>query len=297
VDEEPAKGKVYAHSYADFGSPATKDYQINYIVYSGITCTDQRKKTVTINGSPQLTFAQPPPVCNEGSAFFVTQGAETSGLPGTGVYSGSGISSTGLFTPVLAPSGSNTLNYKFTSTAGCTASVDQVINLFPTPVVDAGADAYFLEGSIVILPAVAKGDSLAYLWSPSLYMANNTVLNPAVSPEESITYTLKVTTTHGCSISDAIRLTILKKVKVPNAFSPNGDGINDTWEIPSLPAYPGAEVEVFNRFGQRVYLSYGYSKAWDGKQNGQALPYGTYYWIIRPKNGRAPMNGSVTIIY
>ena len=89
---------------------------------------------------------------------------------------------------------------------------------------------------------------------------------------------------------------ILKEPKVPNVFSPNGDGINDQWVIQFLDSYPGCTVEIFNRYGQKVYQSTGYSKPWDGMINGNPLPIGTYYWIINPKNGRKQMNGSVTIL-
>jgi gliding motility-associated-like protein len=53
---------------------------------------------------------------------------------------------------------------------------------------------------------------------------------------------------------------------------------------------------VYNRYGQLVYRSTGYNTPWDGRYNGTPLPFGTYYWIINPKNGRAAITGSVTII-
>jgi gliding motility-associated-like protein len=83
---------------------------------------------------------------------------------------------------------------------------------------------------------------------------------------------------------------------VPNAFSPNADGINDYWRIMYLESYPGAVVEVFNRYGQSVFSSTGYSVDWDGTYQSKALPIGTYYYIINPKNGRKIISGSVTII-
>jgi gliding motility-associated-like protein len=89
---------------------------------------------------------------------------------------------------------------------------------------------------------------------------------------------------------------VLKNLIVPNTFTPNGDKINDTWKILYLESYPGCTVDVYNRYGQRVFNSVGYGREWDGTVNGNPLPIGTYYWIINPKNGRAQMNGSVTII-
>jgi gliding motility-associated-like protein len=89
---------------------------------------------------------------------------------------------------------------------------------------------------------------------------------------------------------------LLLTLKIPNAFTPNGDFVNDTWRIENLDAYPGATVQIFNRYGQLVYRSVGYAKAWEGTLNGNPLPIGTYYWVIDPKNGKTPISGSVAII-
>ena len=95
---------------------------------------------------------------------------------------------------------------------------------------------------------------------------------------------------------DSIFITVLKSPVIPNGFSPNGDGINDTWKIKYLDSYPGATVDVYNRYGQPVFHSYGYSTEWDGSTNGKPLPIGTYYYVINPKNGKPIFSGSVTII-
>ena len=100
----------------------------------------------------------------------------------------------------------------------------------------------------------------------------------------------------GCAVNDSIFITVLKSPVIPNTFSPNGDGINDTWKIKYLDSYPGATVDVYNRYGQSVFHSNGYSKEWDGSFNGKLLPIGTYYYVINPKNGRPIFNGSITII-
>lgn len=85
-------------------------------------------------------------------------------------------------------------------------------------------------------------------------------------------------------------------VSLTNAFTPNGDGINDTWEIKNLNLYTGCTVEILNRYGQKVYYTTGYPKPWNGTMNGQALPVGVYYYIIRLKPGAKPLTGPLTII-
>ncbi len=88
-----------------------------------------------------------------------------------------------------------------------------------------------------------------------------------------------------------------QNVLIPNAFTPNSDGVNDLWVIKDLQYYPGCTVEIFNRNGQHLYHSLGYSRAWDGTYNSRALPFGTYYYIINLNDGTpARLSGYVAIL-
>ncbi len=85
-------------------------------------------------------------------------------------------------------------------------------------------------------------------------------------------------------------------ITVPNAFTPNGDGVNDTWDIKYLSTFPNCTVAVFNRWGQNVYSSNGYGTPWDGSYKGTALPTGTYYYLINLRNGLNVLSGYVAIV-
>jgi gliding motility-associated-like protein len=87
------------------------------------------------------------------------------------------------------------------------------------------------------------------------------------------------------------------EIFIPNTFTPNGDGINDTWNIRFLNNYANCSVDIFTRWGQKVYSSTGYPIPWDGTYRGAALPTGTYYYIINLKNGLNPLSGFVAIIH
>jgi gliding motility-associated-like protein len=91
-------------------------------------------------------------------------------------------------------------------------------------------------------------------------------------------------------------LTITPDIIIPNAFTPNGDGINDTWDIQKIGNYPDCSVQVFNRYGNLVYSSTGYSIPWDGTYKGIQLPTGTYYYLINLYAGIPVLSGFVTII-
>jgi len=111
-----------------------------------------------------------------------------------------------------------------------------------------------------------------------------------------MTYTLTVTSDQGCKKSDNVFVKVLKAPLIPNIFSPNGDGIHDRWEIAFLESYPGCTVDIYNRYGQLVFHSVGYSKPWDGTVNGKPVPLGTYYYVVNPKNGRQQYSGYVDVI-
>ncbi|MBT4410224.1 MAG: T9SS type B sorting domain-containing protein, partial [Bacteroidetes bacterium] len=84
---------------------------------------------------------------------------------------------------------------------------------------------------------------------------------------------------------------------IPNAFTPNADGVNDFWEIRALENYPDAIVAIFDRSGKLVFeSSAGYPEPWDGKYNGEYLPLGTYYFVIKLNEILDLVNGSLTII-
>jgi gliding motility-associated-like protein len=296
VVNNPGAGTTYTFKYPEFGTPLTKTYQIRYVVYSGETCLNQFTQNVSLKASPGIVFSAMDGVCEEIDAFQVISAAESFSLAGTGTFSGPGISSTGIFDPGTAKPGLHTIRYTFNASNGCTAFAEQPIRVYPTPIVDAGPDRVVLEGGFVQLATKITGNNLSYLWTPPIGLDNPTVSSPKVSPPDDQLYTIEVTSADGCYATDQVLVRLLKQIKVPNAFSPNSDGINDKWEILYLESYPGCEVEVFNRYGQPIYRSVGYNTPWDGTYKGTPLPVGTYYWIINPKNGRKALSGSVTII-
>jgi gliding motility-associated-like protein len=298
VDENPVPGKEYRFTYPVFSSPATKSIKVRMVAYSGGSCFDEEIRTITLLAAPTVSFSALPNVCQEIAPFRITQASEISGQAGNGAFSGPGISSTGIFNPAQAGVGTHTLKYVFTASSGCADSLTRTITVMPTPLVNAGRDTLILEGGETRLNAVASGSNVTYKWFPSTGLSRDDIPDPVASPTEDIIYTLTVTSDQACAAMDNIRVKVLKQPEVPNAFSPNNDGINDLWNIKYLESYANASVKVFSRYGEVVYQSIkGYSKPWDGQFNGINLPVGTYYYIIDPKTkGRKVISGSVTIL-
>lgn len=182
-----------------------------------------------------------------------------------------------------------------TNNAGCESTFTQTANV-STPFLEAGKDIIMLRGGSVKFNIEARGTNLQYKWSPSIGLDRDDVKNPVASPTEDTRYTLTITSEEGCIVSDDILVKIVDKPIIPNTFTPNGDGVNDAWVIEYLENYPEVRVDIFNRFGVRVYASIGYIKPWSGTFNGSELPVGTYYYVIDPKLGLPAYSGWVTIL-
>jgi gliding motility-associated-like protein len=205
----------------------------------------------------------------------------------------------------------NTVTYTYTDTItfnvklytintphGCNSdTITKQFTVYPYPHVNAGPDRNILEGGQITLESVTFANDPQYLWTPNLYLVNNKVARPVVNkPLTDMTYTLTVTARGGCTLSDDVFVKLLKFPVIPNTFTPNNDGKNDTWRIDYLNTYPNNRVQIFTRTGQLVFESRGYNTPWDGTLKGKPLPFDTYYYIIEPGNGRDPITGYVTII-
>ncbi len=115
-------------------------------------------------------------------------------------------------------------------------------------------------------------------------------------------YSLLVTDDEGCqeTFSASVGANQGTCLEVYSAFTPNGDENNDYWHIENIELYPDALVEVFNRWGNRVFASKKYINAWDGgftgNFKGEPLPSATYYYVITLNNDEEPYKGALTIV-
>jgi gliding motility-associated-like protein len=289
----PANGK-FSHNYGLFNSPLSKSYTVRMDVYAGITCVNTAQQNITIRANPLVSISPLGTLCQNGQPVQIVE--NKNGFTGTGVFSGTGVSPGGLFDPGASGTGTFTINYLFTGQNGCNYSTSEQVTVKPSPSVSIVSDIIVLQGGQVTLPAIASGDSVTYQWTPATGLDHDNILNPVASPANNTTYNLVVTNAEGCSAVAEIAVSVLQYPVVPNAFTPNGDGINDTWNIEHLNQYPNCTVDIFNRYGEKVYTSTGYAIPWDGTYRGAQLPASTYYYIINPKNGRKVLSGSVTII-
>ena len=207
-----------------------------------------------------------------------------------------GLSSTTIPDPIASPI-QTTLYLLTVSDEKCKASDSILITVNKKPTADAGTDKIIIKGQSAKLNGLASGTDVSYLWTPDINLTDITSLNSVATPPVTQLYTLNVYSKKGCgSATDQTLVKVYNQLYIPNAFTPNGDGLNDTWIIETLQAYPGAEVKVYDRFGEKVFDNYGKNIAWDGRRKGESLLSGVYVYIIDLKNKMPAIKGLLTLI-
>ncbi len=185
-----------------------------------------------------------------------------------------------------------------TDFGGCVREASFTID----PIVSLDVD-FFVE-----TPSCADNDdgsveaSVSGGYPPYSFAWENNTDNPLNSNVQSGTYMLQVTDANGCVLEKEATIPQADGtcINAYSAFSPNGDQNNDYWHIDNIELYPDGLVEVFNRWGDRVFSTKKYINAWDGGWKGmydnQPLPSATYYYVITLNNGEEPTVGTVTIV-
>jgi gliding motility-associated-like protein len=177
---------------------------------------------------------------------------------------------------------------------GCTKKDELLLTVHPLPRVNLGRDTSLCGIETITLDA--GGDGATYTWSTGQTSREVSVFEGAQK------LSVSVTTEFGCVSGDEISINSCSVVEyfknMPSAFTPNGDGKNDVWNIPELQNFPQAVVEIYDRWGTLVFRSEsGYSKPWDGYSNGKEMPMDSYFYVINLNSpGLEPLAGTVTLI-
>jgi gliding motility-associated-like protein len=207
--------------------------------------------------------------------------------------------------------GARTITLTVTTESGCTDqfsmsfTADQVLE---SPTVDAGQDREIARGTVIQLePTVTfptGQELLEASWTSNPVGAfdqfDPTRLNSRAGPDEDSYLTLLITSNRGCKGVDSLFVNIDEDAEppVPSIFTPNGDGFNDEFIIPSIEDFPNAVVKIYNRWGSLVYHSNNYfENPWDGTYKGEQAPSGVYFYVITfPVTGRNEIEGTITLL-
>ncbi|RZL53083.1 MAG: gliding motility-associated C-terminal domain-containing protein, partial [Pedobacter sp.] len=192
------------------------------------------------------------------------------------------------------------IHCEITGSEPCSAPIisDKIkVTVNSLPVIKFDGDVTLENDGPKLLSPQINDNIVSYSWAPTIGLDNLHIKNPRANPENTTTYTLTVIGEGGCIAQAKVRVVVLKEIFIPNVFSPNGDGKNDQWVIRNIADYIGTKVQIFNRYGQRVFHSDNFVTPWDGMLGGNQLPIGSYYYILDLANkSKKRYTGSVTIL-
>lgn len=178
-------------------------------------------------------------------------------------------------------SGVKTLIVKDAFCSSITKSI--TVGVKQSPTVSAGPPKTIVNGDQVTLDG-STGNNIAssIAWTPAATLTGANTLTPTAKPTITTNYTLTVVNSNGCtSTSDALVTVLPYCIKVMDAFTPNGDNINDKWLVTQGGACTTqAKVSVFNRYGSEIYTNLNYQNDWTGTYKGKVVPDGTYYYQV-----------------
>lgn len=176
--------------------------------------------------------------------------------------------------PTVMASPKNTTSYELTGTDihGCKTTVTAVINVLPVPAVTLLESVYICRGEKYLLDGNGHLDSCTYQWQDGNTMSYMYVTEPGV-------YYVKVNR-KGCIVTDTIHVLPCSELWIPNAFSPNNDGINDLFYVVNTGDVITFKLTIYNRWGERVFDTDNIYEPWDGNFDGKRCPVGVYHYVV-----------------
>jgi gliding motility-associated-like protein len=250
---------------------------------------------LVIEPVPPVTvrFDSIPGVCGPNVPVYTLRGE-----PAGGEFSGPGVID-GTFSAQSAGVGKHILTYTVKAAPECDGTIaSRVAVVAPIPTIDLPDTLFTYRGNTYPISPGYTGDPITFAWSPATYLDNATAAAPsAVAIANDITYTLTVTNATGCTTRDTVHVAVYEQVWVPDAFTPNGDGLNDVWVLAGIDAFPDALVTLYNRWGEVIFQSdRGYRHPFDGTVGGTRLPSGLYPYTLYTVANKPVRRGKVIII-
>lgn len=275
---------------------------LNYFILSTVdTFGCMLKDSVRVRVQPFNTAVHPEEaIACEGEEVIVEA------LEGTkfdwSITSGTGIieNPTGPKTNIYPDLGQVIVNLTAEDSRGCVDKKDIILNVYPGPtLIVTPKDTTIEYGASVVLNAIGAE---SYQWYPFLDINNKDLPHPLVYPKEDRWYQITGWNEYGCPSIDSVlvRVKINSNPILPNAFTPNGDGLNDVFGINNFQYERLLVFNVYDRMGAQVFSTNNKNVAWDGTyQNGKEAPTAVYYYYIEythEDSSREVIKGDVTLL-
>ena len=285
-------------------------YDIDIVVTDSLGCSGYEQITVVVNPLPNI--AAPDEVICEGASITLNATGGVSYVWNADVT----LSDRFIADPVATPTGVGPHVYTVTGTDanGCMNTVSLVVDVKATPTLTLASTnpydntpfndtTFFYEGGSVGLLATTSGT--IYQWWPIDGLTATNIPNPTAAPDKNTWYYFLVTDINGCQRLDSIFVMLVANDQfLPNAFTPNRDGVNDRFTLLGSPILDNFSVKIYNRWGQVVYENTDpydfWENGWDGTINGKDAEMGVYVYVLTANvPGKAQevfLQGNVTLI-
>ena len=279
-----------------FSGTTTQTYTVTGTGGNGCKNTD----IITIDFSSPDSLKQPPSftICQKQSVLLDgNNGTRMSYLWSPATY----LSNATIINPLANPPQTTVFNVLITdNTCGFDSVFTTSLTVLPAPVINAGKsnDIDCANKSSTLF---ASGGN-QYLWSPSTGLNNPSISNPVATPANTQNYTVLVTDAFGCTNTRSITVFADKTASLarymPNAFTPDGNGINDCYGLKNWMYIQKLQFFIFNRFGEQVFATSNPTVCWNGTYKGQPALAGTYVYVIKAQTncGEEEQKGSFILI-
>lgn len=137
------------------------------------------------------------------------------------------------------------------------------------------------------------------VWTPFNDLSCDDCLNPKASPTSTTDYTIVIDVNQFCRLEKSIRVQILDRLLLPDAFTPNGDGVNDVFQVVNGEFYDNIEMRIYNRWGELIHQGVGDNHGWDGVYKGKEQGIGVYIYYVeaeRTNSEKLVLKGNVSLI-
>jgi gliding motility-associated-like protein len=242
-------------------------------------CQQKDSVMVRIQPEPVFTINNPKTICRLDTIQLSASGGDKYEW-----LTPANLSATTISNPKAFPAQTTTYSLRITeSKCQVQTILNTAITVNPLPTVTANK-ANDLDCTTSQSQLMATG-ALNYNWSPSTGLSNPQSSQPVASPNQPMQYVVKGTDGNGCSATDTVFLDFQpinpSLNLMPNAFSPNGDGLNDCYRAQNWGVFQQIDFSIYNRWGQRIFHSKEASGCWDGRYKGVEQDGGVYVYLIR----------------
>lgn len=270
------------YTYPDSGT-----YVVTLIVNKGTTCSDSISRFVKVYPKLKVNFDSRLVACPGDTIDFMDRTSSSYQLSGWqwNFNDFTKVDTNQNARHVFQYGGLYNVGLIVQNTQGCVDTLFRKILIDPfIPFI--GRDTTIVKGERIYFN-IPSGTN--FQWTPATYLSNPSVANPVgYFPDEGrFVYTVTARNPEtNCSATDTFVVRVISNgfLAIPNAFTPNGDGVNDRFR----PLYVGYEsinaFRIYNRYGEEVFVSQSMEDSWDGTFNGQDQEVGVYYWLIQAKD-------------